>query len=96
MVAPRSRCRPGRGPALGGLILGAVRPRSFRRSSAAATAASCNTIATGSVGYELPLLIGLIVAKMAGSAVSIGSGFRGGMFSSSLFLGALFGAAVAR
>ncbi|HYM73960.1 MAG TPA: chloride channel protein, partial [Stellaceae bacterium] len=48
-----------------------------------------------SEGYELPFLLGLIIAKMAGSAVSIGSGFRGGMFSSSLFLGALFGTAIA-
>jgi CIC family chloride channel protein len=39
------------------------------------------------------MLIGLILAKMIGSAVSIGTGFRGGMFSSSLYLGALFGAA---
>ena len=39
------------------------------------------------------MLIGLILGQAGGSAVSIGSGFRGGMFSSSLFLGTLFGAA---
>jgi CIC family chloride channel protein len=39
------------------------------------------------------MLIGLILLKAAASAVSIGSGFRGGLFSSSLFLGTLFGAA---
>ena len=33
----------------------------------------------------------LILAKAAASAVSIGSGFRGGLFFASLFLGALFG-----
>jgi len=33
----------------------------------------------------------LIVAKTIASAVSIGSGFRGGLFSTSLFLGSLFG-----
>ncbi len=54
-----------------------------------------NTLAEGSRGYELPLLIGLIFAKIVGSAVSIGSGFRGGMFSSSLYLGSLFGTAAA-
>lgn len=43
---------------------------------------------------ELPwlLLAALLFAKLLASAVSIGSGFRGGLFSSSLFLGALFGA----
>jgi chloride channel protein, CIC family len=42
-------------------------------------------------GFDLTFLAGLVVAKIIGSAVSIGSGFRGGLFSSSLFLGALFG-----
>lgn len=36
----------------------------------------------------------LVVAKALASALSIGSGFRGGLFSSSLFLGSLFGSAV--
>lgn len=38
------------------------------------------------------LLAALLLAKILASAVSIGSGFRGGLFSSSLLLGALFGA----
>jgi CIC family chloride channel protein len=42
-------------------------------------------------GFDLPFLGGLIVAKIVASAVSIGSGFRGGLFSTSLFLGSLFG-----
>jgi len=33
----------------------------------------------------------LLLAKIAGSALSIGSGFRGGLFSSSLLIGCLFG-----
>ena len=41
----------------------------------------------------LPLLL-LLVAKLVASAISVGSGFRGGLFSSSLYLGCLFGAAV--
>jgi len=41
----------------------------------------------------IPLLL-LLVAKMLASALSIGSGFRGGLFSSSLYLGCLFGAAM--
>ncbi|HVV64090.1 MAG TPA: chloride channel protein [Rhizomicrobium sp.] len=35
----------------------------------------------------------LLVAKIVASAVSVGSGFRGGLFSSSLFIGALMGSA---
>jgi len=42
-------------------------------------------------GYDLPLLAALVVGKIVASAVSIGSGFRGGLFSTSLFLGSLFG-----
>ena len=38
----------------------------------------------------LPLVI-LLFAKLFASAISVGSGFRGGLFSSSLFLGCLFG-----
>ena len=43
------------------------------------------------LGYGTALVGALIAAKSIGSAVSIGSGFRGGLFSSSLFLGSLFG-----
>ena len=45
-------------------------------------------------GFDLPFLAGLIVAKIIASAVSIGSGFRGGLFSTSLFLGSLFGSLI--
>jgi CIC family chloride channel protein len=37
----------------------------------------------------------LLVAKLIASALSLGAGYRGGMFSSSLFLGCLFGATFA-
>jgi chloride channel protein, CIC family len=43
------------------------------------------------MGYPLLLVGAVIVAKSVGSAVSIGAGYRGGMFSTSLFIGALFG-----
>jgi CIC family chloride channel protein len=46
-------------------------------------------------GYTLPYLLCLVVAKIIASAISIGTGFRGGLFSSSLFLGSLFGSAAA-
>ncbi len=42
------------------------------------------------------LLCGLLLAKMIASALSIGAGFRGGLFSSSLFLGCLFGGVLAK
>lgn len=41
----------------------------------------------------LALLLGLVAAKMLASAFSIGTGFRGGLFSASLFLGSLYGGA---
>jgi chloride channel protein, CIC family len=47
-----------------------------------------------SPGVDLPLLGGVLGAKIIASAVSIGSGFRGGMFSSSLYLGSLFGSLI--
>jgi len=43
------------------------------------------------LGYGVPMLALLIVAKVTASALSLGSGFRGGLFSSSLFLGSLYG-----
>jgi CIC family chloride channel protein len=41
--------------------------------------------------WALAPLAALLVAKLIASAISVGSGFRGGLFSSSLFLGSLFG-----
>ena len=79
-------------PALGGLLLG-IGALAFPEILGSGHGGILHTIARGSSGFELPMLIGLILAKAAASAVSIGSGFRGGMFSSSLFLGTLFGAA---
>ncbi len=43
----------------------------------------------------LPLLA-LLLAKILASALSVGSGFRGGLFSSSLLIGCLFGSAFAQ
>ena len=41
--------------------------------------------------YSLPHIGMLVVLKAVGSAISLGSGFRGGLFFCSLFLGALTG-----
>lgn len=46
-------------------------------------------------GYDTWLSLVLIVAKIYASAVCLGAGFRGGLFSSSLLLGSLFGSVVA-
>jgi CIC family chloride channel protein len=42
--------------------------------------------------WSLAPLVALLLAKIFASAISVGSGFRGGLFSSSLFLGCIFGA----
>ncbi|EWY38746.1 chloride channel protein [Skermanella stibiiresistens SB22] len=47
-------------------------------------------------GYTLPVLLTVLTVKILASAVSLGSGFRGGLFSSSLFLGSLFGGVLAQ
>lgn len=44
----------------------------------------------------LLLLAVLLVTKLVASAISLGAGFRGGMFSSSLLLGCVFGAVFAQ
>jgi len=79
-------------PAVGGVVLGGL-ALFYPQVLGSGHGGIESTIASGSLGVELPLLIGLIFAKIAASAVSIGSGFRGGMFSSSLYFGALFGVA---
>jgi len=81
-------------PAMGGLVLGNF-AWFFPQILGSGHGGIENTISNGPYNVEIPLLLGLIVAKIIGSAVSIGTGFRGGMFSSSLYLGALYGAAVA-
>lgn len=41
--------------------------------------------------FPVLLVLSLLVLKMIASAVSVGSGFRGGLFSAALFIGCLFG-----
>ncbi|TXH32035.1 MAG: chloride channel protein [Rhodospirillaceae bacterium] len=78
-------------PMLGGLIVGGV-AMGFPPVLGSGHGAILHNLQEG---YTLPILIGLVAAKILASAISIGSGFRGGLFSSSLFLGSLFGSAVA-
>jgi CIC family chloride channel protein len=49
-----------------------------------------------SSSIPIALLLVLLVAKIAASALSLGAGFRGGLFSTSLFLGCLYGDGVSR
>ena len=74
-------------PALGGVIvagLAAVTPQVLGAGH-------------GALGLDVPLditalaLAGLIAIKLLASLISLGSGFRGGLFFASLFIGALLG-----
>ncbi len=74
-------------PIFGGLVVGAV----------AVTFPQVLGSGQGAINLHLhqawpliPLLV-LLLAKILASAISIGSGFRGGLFSASLFIGCLFG-----
>ncbi|MDT7950121.1 MAG: chloride channel protein [Acetobacteraceae bacterium] len=74
-------------PAVGGLALGAlaiVTPAVLSSGHSAMRA-------TLDSPYPLQHLALLMVLKAVASAISIGSGFRGGLFFASLFLGALLG-----
>ena len=74
-------------PALGGLAVGAM---ALVTPAVLSSGHSAMRIALDAP-YALPHIALLILLKSAASAVSIGSGFRGGLFFASLFLGALVG-----
>jgi CIC family chloride channel protein len=46
--------------------------------------------------FTATALFGILMAKIAASALTVGTGMRGGMFSSSLFLGCLLGALIGK
>ena len=74
-------------PALGGLVvglLGCITPKAMS-SGHSALHAYIN------VAFPFFAVLGFLVLKAVASAFSIGSGFRGGLFFASLFLGALLG-----
>jgi CIC family chloride channel protein len=78
-------------PALGGILLGLI-ALPFPQVLGSGHGAIRHVLA----GDFVPLaLLLMMVAKAIGSAVSVGAGFRGGLFSSSLFLGSLYGGAAA-
>ena len=74
-------------PVLGGVvvgILGSITPKAM---------SSGHTALHADINVSYPFLVALtfLILKAVASAFSIGSGFRGGLFFASLFLGALFG-----
>lgn len=74
-------------PAVGGLAVGLiaiVAPQVLGVGYASTDAALQGSL-------TLDLLVLLLVAKFAATALSIGAGFGGGVFSPSLFLGAMYG-----
>ena len=74
-------------PCIGGLLVGwiaAIFPQVLGSGHGAIELTLSHTIPTG-------ILLGLVAAKGLASAISVGSGFRGGLFSSSLLLGAVYG-----
>ena len=82
-----SRLPPWARPALGGLIVG-----SLALITPQVLAAGHGAMGRD-LGVTLPakVMLGLIGLKMLAALVSLGSGFRGGLFFSSLFIGALTG-----
>jgi chloride channel protein, CIC family len=90
-ICSASGMRPQMRPIAGGLIVAAV------------GMVTPHALGSGHGGIELILtsswtigFLGLVLgAKILASGVSVGSGFRGGLFSTSLFLGALTGALIA-
>jgi CIC family chloride channel protein len=78
------------GPTVGGLVVGliaTVYPQVLGSGHGALQLVLENNL-------PWTILLGLIAAKGLASAVSVGAGFRGGLFSSSLLLGAVYGGAV--
>jgi CIC family chloride channel protein len=74
-------------PAMGGVVvgvLGCITPKAMS-SGHSALHADIN------VAYPFFVVLGFFLIKAVASAFSIGSGFRGGLFFASLFLGALLG-----
>ena len=74
-------------PACGGLVLGAL----ALVTPAVLSSGHSALRVTFDAPYSLSHIALLILLKSTASAISIGSGFRGGLFFASLFLGALVG-----
>lgn len=78
-------------PAFGGLCVGALALAATPQILSGGHGALHLHFAEAAQGYGTAALAGLLAAKATASAISIGSGFRGGLFFASLLLGALAG-----
>ncbi len=74
-------------PAVGGLIVGLL---ALLTPTVLSSGHSALQVGFGA-NYPADILLVIIVTKIIASAVSIGSGFRGGLFFASLLLGAMIG-----
>lgn len=79
-------------PALGGIILAGLAALSPQTLSSGHGALHLDLVATLGLGA----LAALLILKACASVVSLGFGFRGGLFFASLFLGSLLGQVYAR
>ncbi|MFC0283715.1 chloride channel protein [Camelimonas abortus] len=77
-------------PAIGGLLVGGLALFSPAVLGAGHGGMEVYFAATHGVG----VLLALLFAKMLAASISVGSGFRGGLFFTSLFAGVLFGGLV--
>lgn len=77
-------------PILGGLCIGAV---ALKFPQVLGVGYETVEAVLRDVQFSLPLLAGLLVAKLVVTAISLGSGFVGGLFAPAMFLGAALGAA---
>ncbi|GJE11046.1 MULTISPECIES: chloride channel protein [Methylobacterium] len=78
-------------PAFGGLCVGALALVATPQVLSGGHGALHMHFAAEGQGHGIAALAGLFAAKATASAISIGSGFRGGLFFASLFLGAIAG-----
>lgn len=87
----RSRIPTWLRPVVGGVVVGAL-----ALITPAVLSSGHSALRVGfDAYYTAPFLLMLILLKSLASAVSIGAGFRGGLFFASLFLGAMFGKLIA-
>jgi chloride channel protein, CIC family len=86
-LARKSAISPIFRPALGGLVVGLLALVDTQVLSAGHGALHMSLNESMTIGA----VVGLLLLKSVASAITIGAGFRGGLFFASLFLGALLG-----
>lgn len=86
-TARKSSISPAIRPAIGGVAVGLIALFDHRVLSAGHGALHDSL----DIDMTVPALLSILALKSIATAISIGSGFRGGLFFASLFLGALLG-----